>query len=147
MEEKLPYEIIPSSGSEVLERQKPNDSGKPIKEKGGATQVIEYEKWDCVIKDVFAAGVRVFATDSSKHYNSRYLTFKKDYFEKWSQESISSLFEGQQLEWVIKRIRRPSGQEIKVEEINVFKRLRIPEWQLMQQVKQQMEDLKYLFED
>lgn len=131
-------------GSDRLKKDTSANSDSIVTMKTGSCQVLSFEKWDCVVKKVLTTGVRVYATDSSHFYTSRYFTFRKEYFERKSKESIQSLYEGQRLEWVIKRIRSSKGQEIKIEEINIYRLLKLPEWQLKIQVEQQLKELELI---
>lgn len=119
----------------------------PISEKQDAVTVINAECWRCVIQEILEDGIRVMATDSQNKYSSRILTIKREYFEGHTSERYDELEIDQQLDWVFKRVKLPKGQEIKKEEFNIYKKLRLPKWQLQQQVEQEMRKLSFLFPD
>ena len=119
----------------------------PISEKQDTVTVINAECWRCVIKEIREDGIRVIATDRQNKYSSRILTIKRDYFEGLTSERYDDLEIDQQLDWVFKRVKLPKGQEIKREEFNIYKKLRLPKWQLQQQVEEEMRKLSFLFPD
>ena len=119
----------------------------PISEKQDTVTVINAECWRCVIKEIREDGIRVIATDRQNKYSSRILTIKRDYFEELTSERYEDLEIDQQLDWVFKRVKLPKGQEIKREEFNIYKKLRLPKWQLQQQVEEEMRKLSFLFPD
>lgn len=134
-------------GSEIISKYHDKDhTENTSKEIVNSSHIIEFEKWDCIVKEINTDGIRVYATDSKKQYTSRYFTIKDKYFEIKSLESIKNINEGQRIELVFKRIKSGSGQETNAEEINVYKRLRKPEWQLKMEVDQQMKDLEFIFQ-
>lgn len=108
-------------------------------------RIIKSEVWRCVIREIHNDSIRVIATDTKNEYSTRYFTIKRAYFEKMSLEPFGMLEIGQQIDWVFKRVKYAKGQEVNKEELNVFKKLRIPEWQLRQQVEKEMEELSFLF--
>lgn len=146
--DRTPIFLRRPSGSEIQVMEVPkDDTENSSKGDGSASRVLEFERWDCVVKKVDSKGVYVYAVDSKKHYTSRFFTFKTQYFENKSLERVENIYEGQRLEWVIKRIKSCLGQERNVEEINVYKRIRKPEWQLKLEVEQQMKELEFLFQE
>ena len=129
------------------EYEHPKNSQTLVSEKHKVETVIHAECWRCVIKEIRKDGFRVFATDTKNSFSSRIFIIKRDYFEKYTSERYEELEIEQQLDWVFKRVRSPKGQEIKKEEFNIYKKLRLPEWQLQQQVEQEMKELSFLFPD
>lgn len=158
LRKEVEFENIQNVAKDYKLLYKPEESAVPRQRnsvnKGTATpsmdepkilRVLKSEVWRCVIREIHNDGIRVFATDTMNEYSSRYFTIKREYFEKLSCEPFDMLEEGQQIDWVFKRVKYPKGQEVNKEELNVFKNLQILEWQLRLQVEKEMEELSFLF--
>lgn len=138
---------IKERGSYADWQNKPKGSQVPILEEHCSSFVLTSECWRCIIKEIHDDGIRVFATDTKNQFSSRFFTIKRSYYEELTLEPFECLEIDQQIDWVFKRIKSVKGQEIKKQELTIYKKLYIPEWQLRQQVERDMEQLDFLFQN
>lgn len=156
------YKIVPSTDESSLETthrrvtfnrnvkgscvaSQRDKTERTITEAKASFNVLDYEQWSCEVKDIQEDGLRVYAVDSRHIKNSRSFTMKRTYFESLCKEPFDTISEGLMFDWTFKRIKRDNGVIVKKEEISVYKRLNIPEWQLKQQVEEEMRELSFLF--